>query len=153
MSIYYKKCKLHDHTTMDEHRYLMEQHIGHKLNKNQIVHHINGDMRDNRIENLEVMTRREHAQHHLTGREMPKEQREHLSKLRTGAPRRELRTVSDEQIKTALKLHGDGWKKRDIEDKCGFSMGTIYKMFEGKYARCKEFKHEIESSLSQRRSK
>ncbi|NBV72428.1 MAG: hypothetical protein EBR60_10400 [Burkholderiaceae bacterium] len=31
-----------------EHRYLMEQHLGRKLDRNEQVHHINGDWRDNR---------------------------------------------------------------------------------------------------------
>lgn len=47
-----------------EHRWLMEQHIGRDLLKNEHVHHINGDPKDNRIENLQIVSPNEHAKIH-----------------------------------------------------------------------------------------
>jgi len=39
-----------------EHRYLMEQFLERKLNRNENIHHKNGVRSDNRLENLELWT-------------------------------------------------------------------------------------------------
>lgn len=46
------------------HRHLMENHLGRKLDVNELIHHINGDIFDNSIENLEIVTRSEHKKKH-----------------------------------------------------------------------------------------
>lgn len=43
-----------------KHRWVMEQHLGRKLSRHEVVHHIDGDRHNNNIENLMVMTQSEH---------------------------------------------------------------------------------------------
>lgn len=50
--------------TYPYHRYIYEQYHKIKLTDNDVVHHINGNKQDNRVENLQLMTRSEHINHH-----------------------------------------------------------------------------------------
>jgi len=75
MSSYkYKKIKLPDGSTRDEHRLVLEDYLGRRLEKYEVVHHINGNSKDNRIENLEICLLSEHSRCHMPkGRKLSKE--------------------------------------------------------------------------------
>jgi len=47
------------------HRAVMQKKLGRPLLKGELVHHINGDIKDNRPENLALVTRKEHFKKHV----------------------------------------------------------------------------------------
>ena len=60
----YKSVKV-DGKKTDEHRNVMEAHLGRKLTAKEIVHHRDGDKRNNDPENLLVMSLSEHTKLHF----------------------------------------------------------------------------------------
>lgn len=52
-----------------EHRFFVEQKLGRYLRHDEVVHHINGNSQDNRLENLMVFgSNADHLRHELTGK-------------------------------------------------------------------------------------
>lgn len=49
---------------MQKHIMVMELQIGRQIQSDEVVHHKNGNRQDNRLENLELMTRSEHSKMH-----------------------------------------------------------------------------------------
>lgn len=63
--------KTHPNSTKEgyvkEHRVVAEKYLGRFLKKDEVVHHMNKDTLDNRIDNLEVMTQSNHMKMHVQG--------------------------------------------------------------------------------------
>ena len=60
----YAKKKEARYISMHQHRLLMEQCLGRKLHTDEIVHHIDGNTKNNKIKNLQVMCRSKHRSLH-----------------------------------------------------------------------------------------
>ena len=73
MAYAYKRIKLPDGSLIDEHRLIMQGILCRKLEDDEIVHHKDGNKRNNSPYNLEVMTLSEHSRmHYMNGELSPK---------------------------------------------------------------------------------
>ena len=50
--------------TRHEHRYVMDKFIGRKLEREELVHHIDGNKQNNSLSNLKIISSREHHKIH-----------------------------------------------------------------------------------------
>lgn len=65
----YVRISVGENAGRNQHIVIMEQHIGRRLLKGEVVHHINGIKTDNRIENLKLMTNAEYSRLHSLERQ------------------------------------------------------------------------------------
>jgi hypothetical protein len=60
---------------IDEHRHIMQQFLNRKLKRNEVVHHMDNNPRNNKIENLKLMKLDEHCKIHGFGTKIRPESR------------------------------------------------------------------------------
>jgi len=56
------------HSYVLAHRVIMENHLSRLLNSEEVIHHIDGNKKNNDINNLQVMNASEHVSHHVQQR-------------------------------------------------------------------------------------
>ena len=98
----YKGIKINGEK-IDEHRFIMEKHLGRKLKRNEVVHHIDGNKRNNNINNLKLMTLSEHSKMHRLNHKMSYETKEKIRKSTKGKPSANRNKTKEDIIKIALK--------------------------------------------------
>ena len=126
---------VYEYTTQDGkkrpvHIVLMEQVLGRPLKDNEVVHHINGDKRDNSLENLQVMDRAEHTRLHMRGISPTKDALEKQRSSRAGKPSPR-RLLSREQVRGIAERLKQGLPIKDIAKEFGVSKDPVIKIRDG----------------------
>lgn len=116
----------------DEHRHIMENYLGRKLNRYEVVHHINGNKNDNRIENLQVMTLQEHSSLHRKGVPLSKKTREKIGIKHYRKPS-SIRQKNKEQILEIAKKYKEWGSYRKVDRYFGFANGTTGSIIRGDF--------------------
>lgn len=104
-----------------KHVVTMERHIQRRVTKNEIVHHLNEIRNDNRIENLELMTRSEHSALHARNR-VKKGTNYDISKQARRGEQNNASVLKAEDVKNILM---DKSKRKDVARKYGVSESCI----------------------------
>ena len=114
-----------------EHRLTVEEYLGVTLTKDQVIHHINGDKRDNRLENLQVMSRAEHTGLHAKGSYQSPEKLQKLSAAKKGHGYPQFRKLTKEQFTEIVRAMADGQSLLSLAKQYGVSWKLLNNIRQG----------------------
>ena len=113
------------------HILLMEEILGRPLKENEVVHHINGDKRDNRPENLQVLDRRKHTSLHKQGVVVSGASLEKMRAAQTGKQSTQRKLTSEQVRDIAVRLT-EGATLIELATEYGISRKSIAAIRDGK---------------------
>ena len=113
------------------HILLMEEILGRPLKENEVVHHINGDKRDNRPENLQVLDRGKHTSLHKQGVAVSGASLEKMRAAQSGKQSTQRRLTSEQVRDIAVRLT-EGATLIELAREYGISRKSIAAIRDGK---------------------
>ena len=113
------------------HILLMEEILGRPLKENEVVHHINGDKRDNRPENLQVLDRGKHTSLHKQGVAVSGASLEKMRAAQSGKQSTQRKLTSEQVRDIAVRLT-EGATLIELATEYGISRKSIAAIRDGK---------------------